>query len=99
MTPCHCAPLREALENLFALVQGEVPALLEDDHHFEMVTKALAHTCQAVSDEDAEMAAESYVRSICHEEDSTMETEYSISKTTHGAAFLAGVRFARGGKT
>lgn len=32
----HCA-----LTNLYALVQGECPSLLENDHHDEMVRKAL----------------------------------------------------------
>lgn len=31
-----------ALRNLFALVKGEAPSLLEDDHHYEMVVNALA---------------------------------------------------------
>ncbi len=34
--------LRSALVNLYALVQGEAPLLLEDDHHDEMVRKALS---------------------------------------------------------
>lgn len=35
------AELRHALTNLYALVRGECPALLENDHHDEMVLKAL----------------------------------------------------------
>lgn len=30
-----------ALESLFAMVRGECPSLLEDDHHFDLVTAAL----------------------------------------------------------
>lgn len=33
--------LRAALESLYALVQGEAPSLLEDDHHDQMVRNAL----------------------------------------------------------
>lgn len=35
--------LWHALESLFALVNGECPSLLEDDHHYVIVTEALAH--------------------------------------------------------
>jgi hypothetical protein len=34
--------LLHALENLYALVQGECPSLLEDDHHDVMVSAAIA---------------------------------------------------------
>lgn len=34
--------MREALKHLYALVQGECPSLLENDHHDEMVREALA---------------------------------------------------------
>jgi len=34
--------LAKALRNLYALVQGECPRLLEDDHHDQMVRNALA---------------------------------------------------------
>lgn len=34
--------VREALEDLFAMVQGEVPSLLEDHHLFDKITEALA---------------------------------------------------------
>lgn len=34
--------LAEALAALFAMVQGECPSLLEDDHHYDLVKAALA---------------------------------------------------------
>jgi hypothetical protein len=34
--------LLHALKNLYALVQGECPSLLEDDHHDVMVSGAIA---------------------------------------------------------
>jgi hypothetical protein len=34
--------LLHALKNLYALVQGECPSLLEDDHHAMMVENAIA---------------------------------------------------------
>jgi len=34
--------LLDALKNLYALVQGECPSLLEDDHHDLMVSNAIA---------------------------------------------------------
>jgi hypothetical protein len=38
----HCgADLEEALGELYALVKGESPQLLEDDHHDEIVRSAL----------------------------------------------------------
>ena len=35
------AELKYALENLFALINGECPSLLEDNHHYDMVRAAL----------------------------------------------------------
>jgi len=37
----HIAQLRDALKNLFALVEGEAPSILRDDHHYELVRAAL----------------------------------------------------------
>jgi hypothetical protein len=34
--------LLDALENLLALVEGECPSLLEDDHHYTQVKAAIA---------------------------------------------------------
>lgn len=34
--------LLDALENLYALVRGECPSVLEDDHHDDMVRAAIA---------------------------------------------------------
>ena len=34
--------LLEALKNLYALVQGECPSLLEDNHHDDIVASAIA---------------------------------------------------------
>lgn len=34
--------VREALEDLFVMVKGEVPSLLEDHHLFDKITDALA---------------------------------------------------------
>lgn len=42
---CH-SELVSALENLIAMVQGECPTLLKDDHHFGIVTDALKKTKQ-----------------------------------------------------
>lgn len=35
--------LLAALKNLYALVRGECPSLIEDDHHDEMVSNAIAN--------------------------------------------------------
>lgn len=40
----RAAEVRSALENLYALVKGECPSLLENDHHDEMVRAALSET-------------------------------------------------------
>ena len=34
--------LLDTLKNLFALVQGEAPTLLENDHHYDMVVDAIS---------------------------------------------------------
>ena len=34
--------LKFALDNLYALVQGECPSILRDDHHDTMVSEAIA---------------------------------------------------------
>ena len=36
------ARVKHALSSLFALVEGECPSLLEDDHHYDLVKAALA---------------------------------------------------------
>ena len=36
------ADLLEACEQLYAMVQGECPQILEDDHHDEMIRAAIA---------------------------------------------------------
>jgi len=36
------AQLLHALKSLLALCEGEVPSLLEDDHHYQLVTDAIA---------------------------------------------------------
>ena len=41
--PMESAPdLLAALVNLFAMVEGECPSLLEDNHHYDMVVAAIA---------------------------------------------------------
>lgn len=39
--------LEVALRNLFAMVQGECPSLLEGDHHFDQITDALSKLTEA----------------------------------------------------
>lgn len=34
--------LLNALEDLFAMIQGEFPSILEDNHHFDKITAAIA---------------------------------------------------------
>lgn len=41
------AELLHALRELFALVMGEAPGLLENDHHYELVTRAMINAEKA----------------------------------------------------
>lgn len=57
--------LREAvaaLESLLALVQGEAPSLLRDDHHYDMAVRAIEAGNKALIEQDNAVGALAWVR-------------------------------------